>query len=479
MPDTTTNLLLPYLLAAQAQKHVTHNEALRLLDGLVQLSVLDRDLSSPPGSPEDGDRYIVASGGTGDWAGWDLDVALRTDGAWMRLPPRTGWRAWVEDEELLLVFDGSDWVSLGGGGGTPGADGTDGASAYEIWLAAGNTGTEAEFLASLVGPEGPQGVEGPEGPQGPAGPAGADGVDGADGTSVTILGALATTGDLPGSGNAPGDGYIIAGDLHVWDGSQWNNVGPIQGPQGEPGPAGTDGEDGASAFQTWLDAGNTGTESEFLASLVGPEGQIGPEGPQGQAGADGVNGADGVDGSAFLWRGAWAAAAEYAENDVVENGGSAFICTAAHTATTADEPGVGGSWTASWTLFAAKGETGDLTAQGMIGTGPAVLSRRPVNVQAGSYTIALSDEGASVHMTGATAVTLTIPTNAAVALPVGAEIEIVALGAGTVTIAGDTGVSVNGMSAGSAEIAAQWQGAVLRKYSADEWLLLGAVGEVA
>ena len=102
MSDATTHLLLPYILAAQAQKHVTHNEALRILDGLVQLSVLDRDLTAPPASPADGDRYIVASGATGDWAGWDLNVALWTDGAWLRLPPRTGWRAWVEDEGLLL-----------------------------------------------------------------------------------------------------------------------------------------------------------------------------------------------------------------------------------------------------------------------------------------------------------------------------------------------------------------------------------------
>ena len=110
MSDTTTNLLLPYIMAAQAQKHVTHNETLRLLDGLVQLSVLGRDLTAPPGSPADGDRYIVASGGTADWAGWDLNVALFSDGAWLRLPPRTGWRAWVEDEDLLLVYDGSGWV---------------------------------------------------------------------------------------------------------------------------------------------------------------------------------------------------------------------------------------------------------------------------------------------------------------------------------------------------------------------------------
>jgi len=107
----TTHLQLPYLAAAQAQKHVTHNEALRLLDGIVQLSVLDRDLTAPPGGPGDGDRYIVASGAAGAWAGWDLNVAYRVDGAWMRLVPRPGWIAWVEDEGVLLVFDGSAWTA--------------------------------------------------------------------------------------------------------------------------------------------------------------------------------------------------------------------------------------------------------------------------------------------------------------------------------------------------------------------------------
>jgi hypothetical protein len=110
MSDTTVHLALPFIMAAQAQKHVTHNEALRILDGLVQLSVHDRDLTAPPGSPSDGDRYIVASGATGAWAGWDLNVALWTDGAWLRLAPRAGWRSWVEDEGLLLVYDGSVWI---------------------------------------------------------------------------------------------------------------------------------------------------------------------------------------------------------------------------------------------------------------------------------------------------------------------------------------------------------------------------------
>jgi len=82
-------------------------------------------------------------------------------------------------------------------------------------------------------------------------------------------------------------------------------------------------------------------------------------------------------------------------------------------------------------------------------------------------------------MTSASAATLTVPANGAVAFPIGAEIEVVALGACAVTIAGDTGVSINGVAAGSADIAAQWQGAVFRKYDTDAWLLIGAVGDVA
>lgn len=57
----TTHLALPCIMPAQAQKHVTHNEALRMLDTLVQLSALDRDRTVPPSAPADGDRHIVAA----------------------------------------------------------------------------------------------------------------------------------------------------------------------------------------------------------------------------------------------------------------------------------------------------------------------------------------------------------------------------------------------------------------------------------
>ncbi|NEX48154.1 DUF2793 domain-containing protein [Pseudotabrizicola algicola] len=113
MSDTTTHLGLPYLMAAQAQKHVTHNEALRLLDAMVQLAVLDRTRTVPPASPADGDRHLVASGATGLWAGWDLNVAFRVDGVWLRLVPRPGWLVWVADEGVFLVWSGSSWASVG------------------------------------------------------------------------------------------------------------------------------------------------------------------------------------------------------------------------------------------------------------------------------------------------------------------------------------------------------------------------------
>ncbi len=112
--DETSNLLLPYILAAQAQKHVTHNEALRKLDALVQISVVDRDLATPPASPADGARYIVAASPTGAWIGHVNKIAAWQDGAWAIYAPRTGWLAWIEDEGAPVAWNGTAWVSAGG-----------------------------------------------------------------------------------------------------------------------------------------------------------------------------------------------------------------------------------------------------------------------------------------------------------------------------------------------------------------------------
>src|SRR5262245_20702325 len=105
----SANLGLPLIEAAQAQKHVTHNEALRLLDTLIQLAVLDRDLGVPPGAPADGARYIVGPGPTGAWAGHPGHVAAFQDGGWIFSAPQTGWLAFVIDEGTLLAWNGSAW----------------------------------------------------------------------------------------------------------------------------------------------------------------------------------------------------------------------------------------------------------------------------------------------------------------------------------------------------------------------------------
>ncbi len=107
----TANLALPCIEGSQAQKHVTHNEALRVLDTLVQLAVLDRDLTAPPGSPVEGQRWIVKTGATGAWASHVNAVAAWQDGAWQFSTPRIGWLAYVVDESALLAWNGSAWVS--------------------------------------------------------------------------------------------------------------------------------------------------------------------------------------------------------------------------------------------------------------------------------------------------------------------------------------------------------------------------------
>jgi hypothetical protein len=112
MPESTL-LTLPYLAASQAQKHVTHNEALSMLDGLVHLAVVSRVVTAPPGSPQNGDRYLVPTGATGDWATHVGQIALRMDGQWRYLNPREGWVMWVSDEDALLTFNGSAWVAGG------------------------------------------------------------------------------------------------------------------------------------------------------------------------------------------------------------------------------------------------------------------------------------------------------------------------------------------------------------------------------
>lgn len=77
---------------------------LRTLSVLVQASVLDR-VASLPGSPSDGDIYLLTSGAN------DKQIALRDNGAWVYLVPAEGWQIWVKDEDIYYHYDGTNWIA--------------------------------------------------------------------------------------------------------------------------------------------------------------------------------------------------------------------------------------------------------------------------------------------------------------------------------------------------------------------------------
>lgn len=113
MQETSPNLVLPYLQPAQAQKHVTHNEALQILDTVVQLSVEGFGMQSPPALPAEGTVYALGAAPIADWQGHGLELAAWINGAWQYLTPQTGWRAWGRQEAELRVWTGTAWEARG------------------------------------------------------------------------------------------------------------------------------------------------------------------------------------------------------------------------------------------------------------------------------------------------------------------------------------------------------------------------------
>lgn len=118
--DETSRLKLPLVQAAQAQKHVTVNEALLRLDALGQLILASRSVSVPPATAAEGAVYAVATGAVDAWQGQEGLLAMFLGGGWVFLSPETGWRAWIADEGLFATFGGTGWqagvLALSGNG---------------------------------------------------------------------------------------------------------------------------------------------------------------------------------------------------------------------------------------------------------------------------------------------------------------------------------------------------------------------------
>jgi len=170
----------------------------------------------------------------------------------------------------VLVYNGTEWLSLRGPAGADGVAGADGAQ--------GEVGP-----AGPAGADGVAGEAGPKGDPGEQGPAGEKGDKGDSGSGVTIKGtatafppdAAPEVGDMWLAGDpvpvgtpASASGPAQPGDGIVWDSAAWINVGPVRGPVGPQGPAGADGVDG----------------------VAGADGAKGDPGEKGEAGADGADG---------------------------------------------------------------------------------------------------------------------------------------------------------------------------------------------
>ena len=110
--DNSPRLNLPYMASSQAQKHVTHNEALRYLDCLVHITIKNTNLTEPPIEFDEGDCYFVADVASGDWTGKESHLACYQDGAWVFHPPKPGFMAWLENEDSFVVWSGFAWVPV-------------------------------------------------------------------------------------------------------------------------------------------------------------------------------------------------------------------------------------------------------------------------------------------------------------------------------------------------------------------------------
>jgi Protein of unknown function (DUF2793) len=108
MPGTPF-LDLPLMAGSQAQKHVTHNEALDRLDMLIQTNVTANGLNTPPAAPLEGQNYIVGNAPTGLWIGQALKLASWRNGYWMFAAPRDGWQVFSTTDQSRLVFNAGQW----------------------------------------------------------------------------------------------------------------------------------------------------------------------------------------------------------------------------------------------------------------------------------------------------------------------------------------------------------------------------------
>lgn len=112
--ENTARLNLPLIMPSQAQKHVTHNEAIARLDRLAHPAVESRTLLAPPAEPDPQAAWLVPAGASGAWVAHAGEIALPLGTGWEFLAPFAGFKLLVRDESVFAYFDGDAWADLGG-----------------------------------------------------------------------------------------------------------------------------------------------------------------------------------------------------------------------------------------------------------------------------------------------------------------------------------------------------------------------------
>ena len=112
MSELSPRLELPFIQPSQAQKHVTHNEAIEVLDAVVQMRLESIDQNDPPTSATDGQAWHVSSTPTGAWTGHAGSIASWRNNGWLFLQPSDGWIAWISSFAQFFVFQTGQWIPL-------------------------------------------------------------------------------------------------------------------------------------------------------------------------------------------------------------------------------------------------------------------------------------------------------------------------------------------------------------------------------
>lgn len=184
----TSQFGLPLLAAAQAQKHVTVNEALSVVDAVAQLRLQSATLATPPATPVAGDAYAVAAGATGAWFGEDGKIAVATNGSWRFVVPKPGWQAFNVETGSNHLFDGTAWLDSTVAATLNGTATIQQIAEFDHSLTAGATSTTSFFIPQYSV------------------------VTGVTGRITTAFGGSTTSWDLgvAGAVNRYGSGYGVA-----------------------------------------------------------------------------------------------------------------------------------------------------------------------------------------------------------------------------------------------------------------------------